>query len=64
MGELYVPEVIKFEDVSQYCPMTEASARWNTFKSKDFKLRCTRKLGRRRFLLPREIIEFIKDQTG
>jgi hypothetical protein len=44
--------------------MTEAAFRWKIFRDEEFRKKCTRKLGRRVYVLPREVVEYIKNQEA
>jgi hypothetical protein len=58
-----IPEVVTIKDCPQYCPfITEKGLRWKLFRDEVFRSRCSKKVGRRRYLLPREIIAFVLEQ--
>lgn len=62
--ESTIPEVTTINNGLPYIPMTEKSLRWALFSNDEFRERCSRKLGRRRYILPREILSFIKNQPA
>lgn len=65
VSEAMLPEISTMRDGPKYCPfMTESAIRWKIFSDENFKQRCSKKVGRRRYILPREIINFIKEQTA
>ena len=61
--DINIPEISTVSDCPQYVScMTEKALRWQLFSNAEFRKRCSRKLGRRVYLLPREVISFIKEQ--
>lgn len=64
-GKVYeIPEVTTISNGLPYIPMTEKALRWALFSNDAFREKCSRKLGRRRYILPREILSFIKNQPA
>lgn len=62
--ESEIPEVATVPQCPQYLKfMTEKALRWKLFSDDEFRKRCSRKLGKRRYVLPREIIAYIQEQT-
>jgi hypothetical protein len=58
-----IPEIATVKDCPKYCAfMSEKALRWKIFIDPNFKDQCTRKVGRRRFMLPREVIKYILNQ--
>ncbi len=59
----FIPEITTVSECPRYVPcMSEKALRWQLFSNEKFRARCSRKFGRRVYLLPREVISFIKDQ--
>ncbi len=60
-----VPEVTTVRQGAKYLEfMSEAALRWKLFKDEEFRKRCARKIGRRVYVLPREIIAFVRNAGG
>ena len=58
-----IPEIATFNQIDGILPfLTKGAVAWWLFRDDEFKRRCSRKIGRRRYLLPREIIRFVKEQ--
>ncbi len=59
-----IPEIATIKQGPEILPfMTESAIAWKIFRDDEFRRRCSRKVGRRRYILPREIIRFVKEQN-
>lgn len=65
MNTLEVPEVVTVAQCPFYLKfMSEKALRWKLFADAEFRRRCSRKLGKRLYVLPREIVAYIKEQSN
>ena len=58
-----IPEVSTIKDGPKYLTfLTEKAIRWKLYSDEEFRRKCCRRLGRRIYLLPREIILYVQSQ--
>jgi len=54
--------------IRQFCQkysfITESGLRWKLFSDTNFRKECSRRLGRRIYIIPQEVLSFIKEGKG